>query len=360
MIVDDMEIMRVELKRLKIWGEELGFIIVDEAKDGREAFEKLKRRKVDLLITDIRMQVMDGIELLKEVIKSDLSSCVVFMSEYSEFEYARQALVYGAFDYIVKPIEAAKMEEMLLKVSEYLTEKRIEKEKIEKLEEQFEEKIESFYTNEETELIIKLFKNVDLTVDEKASNLIETMAAAFNYDFVKMVYILNRMLERLLEALEEIYPWLYKLIDISRYKNVDFIKYGEFYKSKERFLEIIKELIMIISRFEFGNQVNSMVRQVCKIVLEHVDGEISIKGISDELFLSTSYLSTLYKEKTGKSLIEYITMVKMERAKRLLNDLSMKNYEISEKLGYKDAEYFSKLFKKYTGTTPSDFRNNLI
>jgi two-component system response regulator YesN len=356
MIVDDMKITRIELKRLKIWGERTGFVIVDEARDGQEALEKLEKKAVDIIITDIKMPIMDGVDLLKKAIEKQLCFCVIFFSEYTEFEYARQGLIYGAFDYIVKPVNDDKMEKVLQRTAKYIVEKKLEKEKIEKLEVQFEKKIETLYASEELEKIIRLFKQVDLKVVEVALTLVETTASAVNYDFMKMAYVLNRMLIDLIEALEQIYPWLNRLMNLSTYIDIDFTKCSDFSSSRTTFLQIINELITNIKKFEFGNEVNSMTRHICETVLENVDTEISVKIIADKLFLNSSYLSTVYKKNTGSSLVEYITMVKMERAKILIENTSMKNYEIADKLGYKDVEYFSKLFKKYTGICPSKFK----
>ena len=360
MIVDDMEIMRKEIKRLKIWGEPTGFNIVEEAKNGQEALEKLRKRKMDLVITDIKMPAMDGVELLKKIIHEELSSCVVFLSEYGEFEYARQGIVYGAFDYIIKPVNEEKLRKLIEKAAKHIEKKKIEEEKIEKLKVQVEEKVEILYTEEDVEKIIKMFKNIDLKVVEAASNIVETVGVTANYNVLKLAYVLNRMTSTLLEALQEIYPWLYKLTNISEYTDIDFAKASSFSDIKTAFLELIRELIMKIKKFELGNEVNSMIRNVCKIVLEHVDDEISVKVIANQLFLSQSYLSTLYREKTGTSLVEYITMVKMERAKILFRDNNIKNYEVANILGYKDVEYFGKIFKKYTGITPSKFKNRYL
>lgn len=360
MIVDDMEIMRKEIKRLKLWGDKTGFVVAEEANNGQEACDKLEKRKVDLIITDIRMPIMDGIELLKEVIENDLAYCIVFMSEYCDFEYARQGLIYGAFDYIVKPIDENKVSDLLQNAKNYITKKRLNDEKIKRLNVRLEEQIENFYTEEEVENIVKLFKDVDFAVIETASDLLDTIAAAINYDFMKMSYILDKMLKNLLQRLEEIYPWLVKLIDIEAYTEIDFISCGNLTESKKVFQKMIEELIVKISKYQYGNGVSSMIRKVCEIVLENIDTEISIKNISDELFLNSSYLSTMYKEKTGRSLVEYINMVKMERAKVLLGYSNMRNYEIADKLGYKDAEYFSRLFKKYTGITPTNFKSKFI
>lgn len=356
LIVDDIEITRIELKRLKIWGEKTGFIIIDEAKDGKEAIKKLEKRPVDLVITDIRMPGIDGINLLKKIISENLSSCVVFLSEYAEFEYARQGLIYGAFDYIVKPVDCDKMEELLRKVEKHLSEKKFEKKKLEKLEAEFGKKVENFYIDEDIEKLVKLFKDVELNVVGTASSMIEAIGVAVDYEPMKMAYILSRMLTDLIEELKQVYPWLDKFINISDYARTDFTRYSNFLESKNVFLEVIRELIMKVKKFEFGDHLGSMIRQVCKVVLDNTDCEISVKSIAEELFLNHSYLSTLFKEKTGSSLVEYITMIKMERAKAIFMTSDLKNYEIADRLGYKDVEYFSKVFKKYTGETPSSFK----
>lgn len=360
MIVDDMEIMRIELKRLKVWGEQTGFVITQEAKDGQDAVEKLRKEKVDLVITDIKMPIVDGIELLKKIIDEGLCYCVVLLSEYSEFEYARQGIVYGAFDYIVKPIKENKILELLKKTSKYINKKKLEKEKIKKLENELEEKVEIFYTPEDVEKIVNLFKEVDERVVEVSANLIETIGAAVDYDLLKAAYVLKRITFTLIGELTKIYPWLHKFMHISEYYDIDFAKFPNFLDMKKVFLQMIDELITKIRKFQYGSEMNSMVRNICKMVLEHIDTEVSVKIIADEMFLNQSYLSTLYKEKTGISLVEYITMVKMERAKILLHDINARNYEIASKLGYKDVEYFSKLFKKYTGLTPSKFKANCV
>ena len=67
MIVDDVEVMRRDVKRLKLWGESSGFIIEAEAVDGLDALEQLEKHSIDLVITDIRMPHVDGIELLRQI-----------------------------------------------------------------------------------------------------------------------------------------------------------------------------------------------------------------------------------------------------------------------------------------------------
>jgi two-component system response regulator YesN len=75
---------------MPVWGDIGGFVVRDEASNGREALQKLQKSKVDLLLTDIRMPVLDGLELIKKVTEQSLCSCIIIMSQFSDFEYARK------------------------------------------------------------------------------------------------------------------------------------------------------------------------------------------------------------------------------------------------------------------------------
>ena len=83
---------------------------------------------------------------------------------------------------------------------------------------------------------------------------------------------------------------------------------------------------------------------------------LSVKDISTHVFLSTSYVCTFFKNETGKTLNQYITEYRMEKAKQLLKDARFKIADISSRVGYNDGNYFGKSFKKYCGLSPSEYR----
>lgn len=116
-----------------------------------------------------------------------------------------------------------------------------------------------------------------------------------------------------------------------------------------------KEKNSIIKKLHLNHE-NCVIRQLCKYVLLHSDEKISLEGASAALCFSCSYLSKLFKQKTGEGFNEYVTRVKMERAKTLLQTGKYKNYEVSSILSYGNADYFCSLFKKYTGVTPVKYR----
>lgn len=90
------------------------------------------------------------------------------------------------------------------------------------------------------------------------------------------------------------------------------------------------------------------------------DDALSIKEISDHVFLSASYVCTYFKNQTGQTLNQYLTEYRMEKAKQLLADARYQIADISTKVGYSNGNYFSKSFKKSTGLTPSKYREKML
>lgn len=88
------------------------------------------------------------------------------------------------------------------------------------------------------------------------------------------------------------------------------------------------------------------------------DSELSLKSIADAVCITPAYLSALFKKETGKNLSEYITEVRINRAKELLCCTSKFVYEVAYDVGFRDYRYFSQIFKKYTGQTPRQFQVN--
>lgn len=122
LLVEDDSAIRFIYSKMKVWTE-CGFQIDEMAPNGKDALELLSKKQFDLIVTDIRMPFIDGIELLREIKKRRIDICVIFISSYDEFEYARQGLILGAFDYILKPIKEKQLKEVLERTRKYLSEK---------------------------------------------------------------------------------------------------------------------------------------------------------------------------------------------------------------------------------------------
>ncbi len=100
-----------------------------------------------------------------------------------------------------------------------------------------------------------------------------------------------------------------------------------------------------------------IVKQVQEIVTGELGRDISVKAIADRVYLHPVYLSKMYKAETGESLGDYIIRMRMDRAHYLLKHTNKKIYEITNELGYQNPQYFSKMFKKFYGMTPNEFRD---
>lgn len=115
LIVDDEPWIIKDLKSLIDW-ETFGFRIVAEASSGEEAEKLIKVHNPDMIISDIRMPEMNGLELVQNIKTRRRDMIIVFISAYSDFTYAQEAINIGAFDYILKPVEVEKLKSTLRKV----------------------------------------------------------------------------------------------------------------------------------------------------------------------------------------------------------------------------------------------------
>ena len=356
MIVDDYQVYRKEIRSMSVWGEVSGFEITEETSNGREALSKLQQHPVDLLVTDIRMPLVNGLELLKRVIDEKLCTCVILMSQFGDFEYARQGLSKGAFEYLLKPVDPAELLSVLQRAGAYIGERRLEISKISYVDNVLNRSSEGFFPAEELDNIMNLISEGRPDALEAASYLVDITYSEINFDIIKTAHIINRSIKKLIESLQAEFPWISKFLNLQELKISDFSKLADISLIKETFMIKIDTILSTVRKYELDIGNNSLVRMACKSILENIDTDITINEIANILFITRTYLSQIFKEKTGMNLIKYLTDVKIERAKVLISS-GIKNFEISEILGYKDDEYFKKLFKKATGMTINEYKN---
>ena len=150
LLVDDEEDIRVGISRKMDWAT-LGFALVGEAENGREALELAEALEPDVVLTDIKMPFMDGLELCRILMERLPASKFVVFSGFDEFEYAKQAIRMNVFEYILKPISAAELGGVLRRLKERLDTERTERQNTEALRRRYEESLpvlrELFYTH---------------------------------------------------------------------------------------------------------------------------------------------------------------------------------------------------------------------
>lgn len=353
MIVDDMEVLRKDVKRLSLWGEASGFIIEEEAKDGLDALRKLETKSFDLVITDIRMPNMDGIELLRNISEKNLCPFTVLLSDFTEYNFARQGFLYGAFDYIGKPVDENELAQLLTRIRRHLDEMHEERKKYRELQEIAEE---ALHRTEDVKQVVMHIGNGNPNAAAFTFDLIDMICDMHPDDMLKTQQMIKNTVREMIEEIRKKHPWLDLFTDAEIVMAADYSSFQNLNEMKIFIKAQLEELIAVIHRFS-GCRSSDIVKGVCEYVLTHVNEEISVKLLSEKLFINKSYLSEVFKQKYGMTLLKYITMTKIERAKKLLREGNLKNYQIAEMLGFQDNEYFGKLFKKYTGVLPKDYRN---
>ncbi len=350
LIVDDDKTTRYMLKRFKKW-DSYGFNIFDEANDGNEALRKLSDHHYDLLLTDITMPGMDGIELLKELNILQWDICVVFLSTHSDFNYAKQGIRWGVFDYMTKPIEELILAETLQRVKEHLDEKSTRRLGAENSS--IREVLKQFYPSSYVKTLTALLLTGSPSVTQEAHKILDDMGLALGDDPINVARMVQNIMAEVKQGIYSVFPWLEK-IENDELENVTETG-NDIDEITDRFLDFCHQMQAVIKKYEL-HQTDGIVKRTCNYVIDHVEASITLDMVANEINVSKDYIGKLFKQKTEYNFHDYVTRIKMEHAKYLLRTGEYKNYEISEKLGYKTVDYFSQLFKEYSGYTPRMFR----
>lgn len=121
-------------------------------------------------------------------------------------------------------------------------------------------------------------------------------------------------------------------------------------------IDIFESMVKNIEKIRRTKDVKT-VEIVKAYIQKHYNEDISLNKIVEVTYLSPSYVCDLFKKQTGENIINYLTRVRIEKAKLLLKDIKVKTYEVGQQVGYEDPTYFSKVFKKAVGVSPSEYRN---
>lgn len=532
-LVEDEAIIRRGIKNKIPWETE-GFEFVGEASDGELAYPMIKKTKPDIVITDIKMPFMDGLELAAIIKKEMPDTKIIILSGYNEFEYAKTAISIGVTDYELKPISSERLLETIKRVADIIREERAQKALLEEYERDNKESLEldkaklfyaladnamspaeilewgrqlgldltaSYYTvillkiissveensyheqlveaerkmeeflgtqeciyyfkrwgegwfllvrSEDEEVFgdllhglknylsqlipdgksgsLHYFGGIGSTVqrlgDVRQSFLSANRAFAARFfanlnqvltedelkhseseqretDDLKDINISNidrRMLEDFLKVgnIEEAPIFLdayFDKIGVGSYTSLMFRQYlmVDMYISVSKFLEDLggsSQALMdkfgdveeIKMRIHSTDRVREYMKEVFTEALKmrdnlsrdkysrllkeaqhyvekhYSDNEISLNMVASHVGISPSYFSTIFRQETGSTFVEYLTGLRMEKAKELLRCTNKKTAEIAYEVGYKDSHYFSYIFKKTQGLTPKDYR----
>lgn len=309
------------VERFSFW-KEGNYQLKAVAANGKEALELLHKEPFQVVLTDIRMPLVDGLELLRRIREEELPVQVILASDYSDFRYAKEGLRLGAVDYLEKPYTEEKLKEAFALLGTGEKELLSGKEKEELYQRLLEGRLgaaeELFAKKEEKEVSPKCF----------FAELLLYFWNRLCEDFVCLKY-----LEEMPENLEQL--------------------------SAEQQKKLLIFLEQIVENYDLREPMPLMNR-IGNLLEEGIGEPGALDRLSEEMELSKDYLNRLFKEKWGVTISEYGMRLKINRAKNLLVTTNYKVYEIAERLGYTTVDYFGKIFKNYVGCTPFQYRKRFM
>lgn len=401
-VIDDEYLVRLGIRETIDW-KKYNIKIVGEADNGREGLELVHRLKPDVVLTDIKMPVMDGLELVRAL--KDVDCVPVILSGYKDFDYAKETLENGAYSYLLKPIDNDELVQVVTDALEELSSKRKKEHYYRQLEEQLpdlgnkvlNELLEGSYdTLDATIRTIDLYdipiiqrghliygqiddedgiyaerdrmKSIDalygIITDNFKSKQVSYYGQLNPQDFILLVamddlVILTEMIEQSVTHYEQNHQAIVSL-GISLYYD-DFDRISEAYnQAKEGAQQKLFYTLNTVTVYnDHQDKYKPQIVEAIRYIAEHYHENITVKNVADALYISDSYLMHLFRENVGKTFNEVLTDYRLLIAKKLLLSNQYKIYEIAEMVGYSDVKYFSQVFRKKEGMSPSQYMNSI-
>ena len=385
MFVDDDAIIRRSIANKIDW-KSYGWELVYTARDPMEALDYLKDHQLDIILTDIKMPGISGIEMASIAMDYYPGIKFVFISGYKDFEYAQQVLKLNAVDYLTKPLEQQQLISVLKKAEElYYKDK--------KAEEILKEKYPQLKRKYISKLMRENFQNMDPSFFEEFDININNGYGIVSFIEVNCSQKISveekkRVIEIICNSLENIYHGsIFFCMDnlqiFTIYTDSTVQEESEFYDNLLELENFVKDFVQqkldggsvefvygslmrslndLYSSYQSAVQkINSDIEHLLFEVRHYIeqnysDCDLSLVKIADYFNVNHCYLTSIFKKKFDINLYDYIIRVRMENASRLILKSDLKNYEIAEATGYKNPQYFSMSFKKYYNCTVTQYR----
>ena len=361
-LVEDEAIIRRGIRDNINW-EENGFQFVGEAGDGEYAYPQILKTEPDILITDVKMPFMNGLELSRLVKKALPETKIIILSGYDEFNYAKEAITIGVNEYLLKPITSVNLITALKKAADTI---RDEREKSKLLERYFVsyDKYNEFldktdYSGMDRKLIEDFLK---LGSSEECTLFVEEYFAAVGENNYNSLFLRQYMTTDIFYCVQDFLKGIHvaggdipeELKDIKQIPKVA----GGIESTKEYLSDLF--LFALTSRDKVSNnRYGDLIAQAKDCISkQYGNNDFSLNVIAGYIGVSPSYFSSIFKQETGRSFVEYLTKVRIDKACELLKCTTLRTAEIGEKVGYNDPHYFSAIFKKVMGVSPKEFKSD--
>ncbi|MBO4609672.1 MAG: response regulator [Lachnospiraceae bacterium] len=407
-LADDEIVVREGIRESFPW-DETPYTLVGEAPDGEMALPIIRDTNPDIVITDIRMPFMDGIELCRTLRAQMPWIGIIVLSGYDEFEYARQCLQLGVREYLVKPINSENLREALDKVSKQLEDERKAIEHAASLRNRLgndehlvrEKLIASLYSedaaSEDAANVLKHLESMGCNVtapyyavvDAAFDPVSEGQAVAYTLSESSggvmhatptrtgsALLVLGDTAE---DAEERAYAFASSLVQEAERTGCKDIRVGigEIVDAPEDILKSFKaarhirhilvdraeEKSVILGTREMGDvsgdaNTPAMISEAKLYMSQHfTDPNLMLQDVAKAVGMSNSRFSTVFSQTGGQTFTEYLIYLRLNKAKEMLRTTAVKSSQIARESGYNDSHYFSYIFKKNVGMTPSEYRS---
>jgi two-component system, response regulator YesN len=209
-------------------------------------------------------------------------------------------------------------------------------------------------SNDQSELILL---SVRLMKKEYTINIVKSYLESIimEYEYGNPVEI-KQLMWRLLEKAMEVISLPSEFRERMNRSKADFFSVLSKVEAKERVLALTAELMDTCGKQNGNDNQENFAQAMKDYIHRNYNKDIDLESLAAHLHFNSSYLSSLFKKKTGCNFSRYVTEVRIEHAKKLLESNEFKVLEISEQVGYLDTKYFTKMFKHMTGMTPSEYQ----
>lgn len=352
-VADDEKISREGIRDLIDWPS-LGLELAFSARDGEEALEYITQNPIDILLTDVRMPRMDGLELIHAMENLEDVPTSLILSGYDDFRYAQQAIQFGVVNYLLKPVRPAEL------IDAIKTAKQIRS---------LQKKISPFRTESSSDDMPTLY-----AVNRVASLISEAVCRGDKAEAkehclqLKKLYLSTgyhgdffrrhafRVIYRAVHSAEDFLGVM--LVDYSNLETLNLLSIAD--NCEDIYHYLIVNILSICDKVneDSGDYKKRIIYDVCRIVQEkYSDENLSVSYLADRVGVTPNYLSSLFHKEMGSLLSGYLENRRMQQAKIYLQDTGLRVYEVAHSVGYADSRHFGRVFKQNFGCSPLSYRN---
>ncbi|MFD0712675.1 response regulator [Paenibacillus sp. GCM10027626] len=407
LIVDDEPFILDGLPYVIDW-EEHGAEIAATARSGEEALAILERQTIHIVMTDIKMPSMDGLQLIETARSRGMNVKFIVLSGYDEFELVKKAVVYGVENYLLKPLEEEELSDTLLTTIEKLDHEvhlSIQnKQNYSIVKENILYRWVSGQIGHEELVSRAEFLHIDLAYEhfqvgvvhllprpDAAGDVPDPLKGPLSYAILNicgetigscgnclpfsgingvpiLLFAWNggdapdpQQLAALLERCADNVRTYLKLevaISLGTVEQ-DYRSVQHSYRAACNKLDR-DGLAATGPSASIADDAHPAIMKVIEYIDEHYSQEMSLKTLSHHFNMNAAYLGQLFKKATGDMFSNYLNRIRIEKAKQLLAESQLKASEIASAVGFSNLQYFSNVFFKYTGFYPTDFKKQQL